>query len=196
MRHRKHRGSLGLPSGHRRAVLANLATALLEHGRIKTTEAKARAVRPYVEKLITLGKRGDLHARRQALAKLRYRPIVDRLFNDVAPGYTEREGGYTRIIKTGFRVGDAAHMAIIELVEQGKVTKKKKAKPKAAAKKVEAKAEKATEVEAKPEEKAEEKAEAKEDAAEEKVEASAEETAEAEDQPEADTEADEEAREK
>ncbi|MFQ5582743.1 MAG: 50S ribosomal protein L17, partial [Mariprofundaceae bacterium] len=161
MRHRKHHGSLGLVSGHRRAVLANLATALLEHGRIKTTEAKARAVRPYVEKLITLGKRGDLHARRQVLAKLRHRPIVDRLFNDVAPGYSEREGGYTRMIKTGFRVGDAANMAIIELVEQGTVTKKKKAKPKAAAKKVEAKPE--AKAEAKPEEKAEEKAEAKEE---------------------------------
>ena len=201
MRHRKHRGSLGLPSGHRRAVLANLATALLEHGRIKTTEAKARAVRPYVEKLITLGKRGDLHARRQALAKLRYRPVVDRLFNDVAPGYSEREGGYTRIIKTGFRVGDAAHMAIIELVEQGEVTKKK-AKPKTAAKKPEAKTEKAARPEAKAEteEKAEEAAEAKEEAeakAEEKVEAKAEEAA-AEEKAEsaADTEAGEEAKDK
>ena len=202
MRHRKHRGSLGLPSGHRRAVLANLATALLEHGRIKTTEAKARAVRPYVEKLITLGKRGDLHARRQAPAKSRCRPVVDRLFNDVAPGYSEREGGYTRIIKTGFRVGDAAHMAIIELVEQGEVTKKKKAKPKTAAKKPEAKTEKAAKPEAKAEteEKAEEAAEAKEEAeakAEEKVEAKAEEAA-AEEKAEsaADTEAGEEAKDK
>jgi len=118
MRHRKHRGSLGLPTGHRRALLANLATALLTHGRIETTEAKARAVRPYVEKLISLGKRGDLHARRQALAKLRYRPIVDLLFNDVAAACSDRAGGYTRMIKTGFRAGDAASMAIIELVDQ------------------------------------------------------------------------------
>ncbi len=118
MRHRKHRGSLGLPSGHRRALLANLATALLTHGRIETTEAKARALRPYVEKLISLGKRGDLHARRQALAKLRYRPIVDHLFNDVASACSDRVGGYTRMIKTGFRAGDAAPMAIIELVDQ------------------------------------------------------------------------------
>jgi len=121
MRHRKHHGSLGLPTGHRRALLANLATALLTHGRIETTQAKARAVRPYVEKLITLGKAGDLHSRRQALAKLRYRPIVDRLFNDVAPVFAERSGGYTRMIKTRYRAGDAAPMAIIELVDQAVV---------------------------------------------------------------------------
>lgn len=118
MRHRKHHGSLGLPSGHRRAVLANLATALLTHGRIETTEAKARAMRPYVEKLITLSKRGDLHARRQVLAKLRHRSVVDRLFNEVAPVFVNRNGGYTRTIKTGFRAGDAAPMAMIELVDQ------------------------------------------------------------------------------
>jgi len=118
MRHRKHHGSLGLVSGHRRALMANLATALLTHGRIETTEAKARAVRPYVEKLITLGKRGDLHARRQALAKLRYRPVVDRLFGDIASACAERSGGYTRMIKTGFRAGDAAPMAVIELIDE------------------------------------------------------------------------------
>ncbi len=135
MRHRKHRGSLGLPSGHRRALMANLAAALIKHGRIETTEAKARAVRPYVEKLITLGKRGDLHARRQALAKLRHRPVVDLLFTDVAEAVKDRNGGYTRMIKTGFRAGDAAPMAIVELVQE-EVKPKKKAKPakKAAAK--------------------------------------------------------------
>ncbi len=117
MRHRKHRTSLGLVSGHRRAVLANLATALLTHGKIETTQAKARAVKPYVEKLITLGKKGDLHSRRQALSKLRYRPIVDRLFGDVAAAFGDRSGGYTRIIKTRIRAGDAAPMALIELVE-------------------------------------------------------------------------------
>jgi len=130
MRHRKHNNSLGLPTGHRRAVLANLATALLTHGRIETTQAKARAVRPYVEKLITLGKAGDLHSRRQALAKLRHRPIVDRLFNDVAPVFSDRSGGYTRIIKTRFRAGDAAPMAIIELV--GEMATAKTAKEKSA----------------------------------------------------------------
>jgi large subunit ribosomal protein L17 len=112
---------LGLSSGHRRALLANLATALLTHGRIETTEAKARAVRPYVEKLITLGKRGDLHARRQALSRLRYRPIVDHLFNHLASACSNRAGGYTRIIKTGYRAGDAAPMAIVELVDQADV---------------------------------------------------------------------------
>jgi large subunit ribosomal protein L17 len=118
MRHRKHHGSLGLPTGHRRALMANLATALLTHGRIETTQAKARAVRPYVEKLITLGKAGDLHSRRQALSKLRHRPVVDHLFNDVAPVFADRSGGYTRIIKTRFRAGDAAPMAIVELVDE------------------------------------------------------------------------------
>jgi len=118
MRHRKHHGSLGLVSGHRRALLSNMAASLITYGRIETTQTKARAVRPYVERLITLGKRGDLHARRQALAKLRHRPVVDRLFNDVAPVFADRAGGYTRIIKTRRRVGDAAPMAIIELVDQ------------------------------------------------------------------------------
>jgi len=133
MRHRKHHGSLGLVTGHRRALLANLATALITHGRIETTQAKARAVRPYMEKLITLGKNGDLHSRRQALAKLRHRPIVDRLFHDVAASFSDRPGGYTRIIKTGFRAGDAAPMALIELVEAGFEAKPVKAAKKAAA---------------------------------------------------------------
>jgi len=169
MRHRKHHGSLGLATSHRRALLANLATALLTHGRIETTEAKARAMRPYVEKLISLGKRGDLHARRQALAKLRHRPVVDLLFSDVAAAVAERNGGYTRMVKTGFRAGDAAPMAIVELVQEA-VVAKKKAKPakKAAAPKAKA--------EAKAEEKAEEAVEAK---AEEIVEAATEETVEA-----------------
>jgi len=118
MRHRKHSNSLGLVSAHRRALLANMAASLITHGRIETTQAKARAVRPYVEKLISLGKRGDLHARRQVLAKLGHRDVVDRLFNDVAPVFAERAGGYTRMIKTRYRVGDAAPMAIVEFVDQ------------------------------------------------------------------------------
>ncbi|MDQ6963825.1 MAG: 50S ribosomal protein L17 [Mariprofundales bacterium] len=117
MRHRKHHGSLGLVSGHRRALLSNLASALITHGSIETTHAKAKAVRPYVERLISLGKDGSLHARRRALAKLRHRSVVDRLFVQVAPQFAERSGGYTRIIKTGFRVGDAAPKAIIEFVD-------------------------------------------------------------------------------
>ena len=117
MRHRKHHGSLGLVSGHRRALLSNLAAALIEHGRIETTHAKAKAVRPYVEKLISLGKDGSLHARRRALAKLRHRSVVDRLFVQVAPVFADRNGGYTRIVKTGYRAGDAAPKAIIEFVD-------------------------------------------------------------------------------
>ncbi|OIO69895.1 MAG: 50S ribosomal protein L17 [Zetaproteobacteria bacterium CG12_big_fil_rev_8_21_14_0_65_55_1124] len=149
MRHRKHHGSLGLVTGHRRALLANLASALITHGRIETTQAKARAVRPYVEKLITLGKSGDLHSRRQALAKLRHRPIVDKLFDDIATAYSDRPGGYTRIIKTGFRVGDAAPMALIELVEAGYAAKPvKAAKPAAKKEAAPAKKEEAAPVEA------------------------------------------------
>jgi len=117
MRHRKHHGSLGLVSGHRRALLSNLAAALITHGRIETTHAKAKAVRPYIEKLISLGKDGSLHARRRALAKLGHRSVVDRLFVQVAPVFAERSGGYTRIVKTGFRVGDAAPKAVIEFVD-------------------------------------------------------------------------------
>ncbi|MDQ6953984.1 MAG: 50S ribosomal protein L17 [Mariprofundaceae bacterium] len=121
MRHRKHHGGLNRPTGHRRALLANLATALITHGRIETTEAKARAMRPYVEKLITLAKKGGLHSRRQALAKLRHRPIVDRLFDDIAKASDDRCGGYTRMVKTGFRNGDAAPMAVVELVDKAVV---------------------------------------------------------------------------
>lgn len=172
MRHRKHHGSLGLPTGHRRAVLANLATALITHGRIETTQAKARAVRPYIEKLITLGKNGDLHSRRQALAKLRHRPVVDKLFDDVAAAFGNRPGGYTRIIKTGFRVGDAAPMALIELVEAGF-----EAKPAKAARKPAAKAEaKPAKAEEKVEVAAEAAATAEEAAPEAAAEAAAEET--------------------
>ncbi|MDQ6961163.1 MAG: 50S ribosomal protein L17 [Mariprofundaceae bacterium] len=118
MRHRKHHGSLGLVTAHRKALLANLAAALIEHGRIKTTVAKAAALRPYIEKMITLGKRGDLHARRQALASLKHRPVVDRLFHVVSEACKDRTGGYTRTTKAGFRVGDAAPMAVIELVDK------------------------------------------------------------------------------
>ncbi|MBO8141982.1 MAG: 50S ribosomal protein L17 [Firmicutes bacterium] len=107
---------LGRTSSHRRALLRHLATAVIAKGRITTTEAKARAVRPVVEKMITLGKRGDLHARRQAAAFLTDRAVVRRLFNEVAPRYAERPGGYTRIVKLGPRRGDAAPMSIIELV--------------------------------------------------------------------------------
>ncbi len=104
--------------GHRRALFANLANALLKHEQIKTTLPKAKDLRPYVEKLITLGKRGDLHARRQAAAKLRDDAVVAKLFSVLGERYKARSGGYTRIIKAGFRYGDSAPMAVIELVDR------------------------------------------------------------------------------
>ena len=117
MRHHRAGKKLGRDSAHRKALYANLACSLIEHGRIRTTEAKAKAVKPFAEKMITLGKRGDLHARRQALAALRSNDIVHRLFADVAPRFAERPGGYTRIIKLGPRQGDAADMVYLELVD-------------------------------------------------------------------------------
>jgi large subunit ribosomal protein L17 len=108
---------LGRDSAHRRALYANLACSLIEHGRIRTTEAKAKAVKPYAEKIITLGRRGDLHARRQALSELHSQEIVHQLFSDVGPRMADRPGGYTRIVKIGTRLGDAAEMAYLELVD-------------------------------------------------------------------------------
>ena len=108
---------MGGSPAHERLMLANLATALLEHGRITTTESKAKRLRPYVEKLITFGKRGDLHARRQVLKVIRDKSVVHTLFDEIGPRYENRPGGYTRILKTGPRKGDNAPMAIIELVE-------------------------------------------------------------------------------
>ena len=108
---------MGGSPAHERLMLANLATALLEHGRITTTESKAKRLRPYVEKLITFGKRGDLHARRQVLKVIRDKAVVHELFDTIGPRYENRPGGYTRIVKLGPRKGDNAPMAIIELVE-------------------------------------------------------------------------------
>ena len=117
MRHGRTGRKLGRDSSHRRALYANLACSLIEHGRIRTTEAKAKAVKPYAEKMITLGRRGDLHARRQALAELRSQEVVHQLFSDVAPRMADRPGGYTRIVKLGPRFGDAAEMVYLELVD-------------------------------------------------------------------------------
>jgi len=117
MRHARAGKKLGRDSAHRKAMYSNLAGALIEHGRIETTEAKAKAVKPFAEKMITLGKRGDLHARRQALSALRSNDVVHHLFAEVAPRFSEREGGYTRIVKLGQRKGDAAEMAYLELVD-------------------------------------------------------------------------------
>lgn len=107
---------LGRTSSHRRALLRHLTTAVIEHGRAETTEAKAKAVRPVIEKIITLGKRGDLHAQRQAAAYLTDQATVTKLFSEVARNYADRNGGYTRIVKLGPRRGDSAPMAVIELV--------------------------------------------------------------------------------
>jgi large subunit ribosomal protein L17 len=117
VRHHRSGKKLGRDSSHRKALYANLAGALIEHGRIKTTEAKAKAVKPLAEEMITLGRRGDLHARRQALAFLRSQDVVHTLFADVAPRFTDRPGGYSRIVKLGPRYGDAAQMVYLELVD-------------------------------------------------------------------------------
>ena len=117
MRHQRAGKKLGRDSAHRRALYANLAGALIEHGRIKTTEAKAKAVKPLAEQMITLGKRGDLSARRQAISELRSQDAVRRLFDDVAPRFADRPGGYSRIVKLGQRQGDAAAMVYLELVD-------------------------------------------------------------------------------
>jgi large subunit ribosomal protein L17 len=117
MRHRRAGKKLGRDSAHRRALYSNLAGALIEHGRIKTTVAKAKAVKPLAEQMITLGKRGDLHARRLALAELRSQDVVHQLFAEVAPRFADRPGGYTRIVKLGPRQGDAAEMVYLELVD-------------------------------------------------------------------------------
>jgi large subunit ribosomal protein L17 len=117
MRHRRAGKKLGRDSAHRKALYSNLAGALIEHGRIKTTVAKAKAVKPLAEQMITLGKRGDLHARRLALAELRSQDVVHVLFADVAPRFADRPGGYTRIVKLGPRQGDAAEMVYLELVD-------------------------------------------------------------------------------
>lgn len=116
MRHQRKGRKLGIQPDHRRLLLANLACSLLQNGRIKTTEAKAKEVRPLVEKVITLGKDGSLAARRQAIGLLHNKKISYELFNTIAPKYADRPGGYTRILKLGPRKGDAAPMVYIELV--------------------------------------------------------------------------------
>ena len=117
MRHHRSGKKLGRDSAHRKALYSNLAGALIEHGRIKTTEAKAKAVKPIAEQMITLGRRGDIHARRQATAYLRSQDVVHKLFSDVAPRFADRPGGYSRIVKLGPRQGDAADMVYLELVD-------------------------------------------------------------------------------
>jgi large subunit ribosomal protein L17 len=127
---------LGGSAAHQKHILANLATALFEHGKITTTEAKARRLRPYAEKLITFAKRGDLHARRQVMTVVSDKSVVHSLFTEIGPGFAERDGGYTRITKIGHRKGDAARMAVIELVTEdaaAKTPRRRARRPTAAA---------------------------------------------------------------
>jgi large subunit ribosomal protein L17 len=121
MRHQKKTLKLGLTAAHRKALLANQVCSLIEHQRIKTTLAKAKAVRPLAEKMVTLGKKGSLHARRTALAVLRQKDAVKKLFEDIAPRSADRNGGYTRIVKLGARKSDSAPVAFIEWVDAPQV---------------------------------------------------------------------------
>ena len=118
MNHRKTGRKLGRTSAHRKSLFRNMVTSLLDHEQIQTTDAKAKELRGVAEKMITLGKRGTLHARRQALASIRSKEVIAKLFSELADRYRERPGGYTRVIKLGQRAGDAAPMAIIELVDR------------------------------------------------------------------------------
>ena len=117
MRHRKKGRQLSRTSSHRKATLRNLVTSLFRHERIETTSAKAKELRPFAERLITLARRGDVHSRRLAGRKISDRQVLGKLFDDIAPRYLERPGGYTRILKLGNRKGDAAEMSLIELVD-------------------------------------------------------------------------------
>ena len=116
MRHRNKGRQLSRTSTHKKALMRNMATSLFRHERIETTTAKAKELRPFAERLITLARRGDIHARRVAGRKIQDRDVLGKLFDDIAPRYTERPGGYTRILKLGIRKGDAAEMSLIELV--------------------------------------------------------------------------------
>ena len=128
MRHRNAGYKLGRNTSHRRALLRNLVTSIIMEDRVETTVAKAKAVRPHVEKLITLGKKGDLHSRRQALSFLQTRDAVTRLFDTVAPRYGDRNGGYLRIVRRGFQRGDGAEKAFIELLGAEQVLDEKRQK--------------------------------------------------------------------
>jgi large subunit ribosomal protein L17 len=119
MRHRKKGRKLSRSASHRKATLTSLAQALIMEDRIVTTVAKAKELRPYAEKLITKARKGDLHSRREVMKHLKRKDVVDRLMHDVAPSFVDRPGGYTRIVKLGFRKSDAADIALIELVGRG-----------------------------------------------------------------------------
>jgi large subunit ribosomal protein L17 len=135
MRHQKKAIKLGRTAEHRKALLANQVCSLIEHQRIKTTLAKAKAVRPLAERMVTLGKNGSIHARRTALATLRQKNAVKKLFDDIAPRSAERNGGYTRIVKLGQRKSDSAPMAFVEWVDMAEVIEEKPAEEKKAKRK-------------------------------------------------------------
>src|SRR6266566_1668255 len=135
MRHQKKTIKLGRTAEHRKALLANQVCSLIEHQRIKTTLAKAKAVRPLAERMVTLGKNGSIHARRSAFATLRQKNVVKKLFEDIAPRSAERNGGYTRIVKLGQRRSDSAQMAFIEWVDMAEVVEARPAEQKKAKKK-------------------------------------------------------------
>ncbi len=124
MRHNNAGRRLGRKTSHREAMFRNMVTSLLAHEKITTTDAKAKEIRTFTEKMITLGKRGDLHAMRQAASFIREKSVVTKLFSVIAPRYKERQGGYTRIIKLGMRQGDTAPVSVIELVEEEMKTAK------------------------------------------------------------------------
>jgi large subunit ribosomal protein L17 len=165
MRHQKKTVRLGRKAEHRKALLANQVCSLIEHQRIKTTLAKAKAVRPLAERMVTLGKDGSIHARRMAFAALRQKDAVKKLFDQIAPASTERNGGYTRIVRLGQRQSDSASMAFIEWVDAPAAVEEKPAEEKTAKKEKTPKTE--TKVEAKPKETKREEAKAEEKVAEE-----------------------------
>lgn len=152
MRHRNAGRKLGRSSSHRRAMLRNMVTSLFEHERIQTTDAKAKEVRRVAEKCITLGKRGGLHARRQALSLIRSKAVVAKLFDEISPRFAERPGGYTRILKLGNRKGDNAPVSILELVQEAYTPRPKKRAPAGKAKKAKAEAPEAPQAAPVPEE--------------------------------------------
>lgn len=131
MRHRKAKSKLGMRTSQREAMLRNMVTSLLEFESITTTDARAKALRSIADKMITLGKRGDLHARRQAMKVIRSTRVARILFDDIAPRYANREGGYVRVIKKGYRVGDSAAVSLVELVEKKPEKEKSKIAEKA-----------------------------------------------------------------
>jgi large subunit ribosomal protein L17 len=135
VRHRKRHGKLGRSSAHRKALLRNMVTSLLDKERIETTDAKAKELRRVADRMITLGKRGDLHARRQALSVIRSKEVTSKVFDELADRFRERPGGYTRVLKVRRRTGDAAPMSIIELVGGEPAEASKKTGKKAAGRK-------------------------------------------------------------